>query len=249
MAKDDNGDLGAEYDRNSRLSHIFGYVLIGGLFLELINGLIWFRGSETVAGIIAVLLIVGGVWGEIFFAHRARVAGDRQLAKYESNAAEALRETERLRNENLKLQLRLAPRTLSKAQSDVLQSLKGKVPAINLAAEVDGEADAFMVQIANALEAAGIFVGVYSRDASVRGWGNMVCVVRDPVKDPSPVLDLLVETFNAAGIPIKQPASWLPSDLKSAPADVPMICIGIKSWPDAEVKAAVPVVNQTRPYW
>jgi hypothetical protein len=87
MAKDDNGDLGAEYDRNSRLSHIFGYVLIGGLVLELINGLIWFRGSETVAGIIAVLLIVGGVWGEIFFAHRARVAGDRQLAKYESNTA------------------------------------------------------------------------------------------------------------------------------------------------------------------
>ena len=95
-----------------------------------------------------------------------------------------------------------------------------------------------MVQIANALEAAGIFVGVYSRDASVRGWGNMVCVVRDPDKDSSPVLDLLVETFNAAGIPIKQPASWLPSDLKSAPADVPMVCIGIKSWPDAEVKAA-----------
>src|SRR5260370_17440919 len=128
-------------------------------------------------------MIGGGVWGEIFFGPRARVAGDRQLAKYESNAAEALRETERLRNENLKLQLRLAPRTLSKAQSDVLQSLKGKVPAINLAAEVDGEADAFMVQIPTALHAPRLFVGVYNRDAGVRAWGNMACVGRDPDKD------------------------------------------------------------------
>jgi hypothetical protein len=235
MAKGDNGDLGVEYDRNSRLSHIFGYVLIGGLVLELINALIWYRGAETVAGIIAVLLIVGGVWGEIFFAHRARTAGDRQLAQYESRTAEALRETEQLRNENLNLQLRLAPRTISKAQAGILQSLKGKVTAINLAAELDGEADALMVQIAGVLEAAGIFVGVYSRDASVRGWGNMVCVVSDPDKGRSPILNLLVETFNAAGIPINQPASWLPSDLKSAPADVPMVCIGIKSWPEAEV--------------
>jgi hypothetical protein len=37
----------------------------------------------------AVLLIVGGVWGEIFFAHKARIAGDKQLAQYEARADEA----------------------------------------------------------------------------------------------------------------------------------------------------------------
>ena len=38
---------------------------------------------------VAVLLIVGGVWGEIFFGGKARVAGDKQLAQYEARTAEA----------------------------------------------------------------------------------------------------------------------------------------------------------------
>jgi hypothetical protein len=64
-------------------------VLVGGLVLELVNAAIWYKGLETFAGMAAVLLIVGGVWGEVFFGQRARIAGDKQLAQYEMRAAEA----------------------------------------------------------------------------------------------------------------------------------------------------------------
>src|SRR5258708_7089167 len=74
------GDSGHEYEVNSHRAHLFGYVLIAGLVLELVNAIIWYKGLETIAEISAVLLIVIGVWGEIFFANKARVAGDRQLA-------------------------------------------------------------------------------------------------------------------------------------------------------------------------
>jgi hypothetical protein len=231
MGEGDEDDFGSVYEANSHRAHLSAYVLVAGLVLELINAIIWYKGPETLAEMAAVLLIVSGVWGEIFFGHKARIAGDKQLAQYEARTAEAKHETERLRNENLLLQERLAPRSLSNAQFDVLQTLKGKFTAINIAAEVDGETGDFMLQICRALEAAGIAVGTYSRDPTLRGFGNMVCVVGEPSED-SPACDLLASTLEAAGIPIEQKLPWLPLDIRSrAPANVPMICIGVKSWP------------------
>jgi len=84
-----NDGFGQEYEVNSHRSHLSGYVLVAGLVLEIVNSVIWYRGPETIAEIIAVLLIVGGVWGEIFFGHKARLAGDKQLAQYEARTAEA----------------------------------------------------------------------------------------------------------------------------------------------------------------
>lgn len=85
----DGDDHGRKYEVNSQRAHWSGYVLILGLVLELINAIIWYKGRETVAEMIAVLLIVGGVWGELFFGHRARSEGDKQLAQYEARTAEA----------------------------------------------------------------------------------------------------------------------------------------------------------------
>jgi hypothetical protein len=67
--------FGDVYEVNSRRAHLFGYVLIVGLALEIINAVIWYKGSETIAEVIAVLLIVGGVWGELFFGQKARLRG------------------------------------------------------------------------------------------------------------------------------------------------------------------------------
>ena len=88
MAEDDS-DFGGEYETNSHRAHLSAYVLIAGLVLELINAFIWYRGLETLAEMVAVLLIVSGVWGEVFFGNKARVAGDKQLAQYEARTAEA----------------------------------------------------------------------------------------------------------------------------------------------------------------
>jgi len=89
MPEGSEPDFGSESELNSDRSHRAGLVLIAGLVLELINSIVWFHGPETIAGMVAVVLIVGGVWGELFFSHRARVAGDKQLAQYDARDAEA----------------------------------------------------------------------------------------------------------------------------------------------------------------
>jgi hypothetical protein len=67
-------DLSEGQDRNLSRARIAGYVLLGGLLLEVVAGLIWFRGVETLASIAAIALVAGGVAGEIFFEGRARRA-------------------------------------------------------------------------------------------------------------------------------------------------------------------------------
>jgi hypothetical protein len=49
-------------------------VLLAGLFLEAVNGMIWFHGIESLVSVISILLMSGGVSGEIFFESRARLA-------------------------------------------------------------------------------------------------------------------------------------------------------------------------------
>lgn len=100
MTEGDKDDFAGEYEINSRRAHLSAYVLVAGLVLELVNAVIWYKGSETVAEMAAVLLIVGGVWGEIFFSHKARIAGDKQLAEYEARTAEA---NARVAEANLKI--------------------------------------------------------------------------------------------------------------------------------------------------
>ena len=65
-------DFGRDDDHNLRRARVAGYVLLAGLFLELVIGIIWFRGIESLASIIAVVLVAGGVLGEIIFENRAR---------------------------------------------------------------------------------------------------------------------------------------------------------------------------------
>jgi hypothetical protein len=96
----ENGEIGPsdrDYDVNTHRAHLAAYVLIAGLLLELIASVIWFKGTETLVGMVAVLLIVGGVWGEVFFGNKARVAGDKELAEQRARAAEAIENTEKLR--------------------------------------------------------------------------------------------------------------------------------------------------------
>ena len=67
------GNLGRDDDHNLHRARVAGYVLLAGLFLEAVCGIIWFRGIESLASIIAVALVAGGVLGEIIFENRARL--------------------------------------------------------------------------------------------------------------------------------------------------------------------------------
>jgi hypothetical protein len=123
MTEEGKRDFGSEYEVNSRRAHFFGYVLLLGLVLELVNALIWYRGLETLAEMAAVLLIVGGVWGEIFFAHKARIASDNQLATYEARTAEA---NQKAQEATLELAKYRAPRVLTQEQMyRIAEKLKG----------------------------------------------------------------------------------------------------------------------------
>jgi len=66
--------LGKFYDQCPRRARVAAYVLLAGLFLEVVNGIIWFHGIEGLASMISVAMMFGGVSGEIFFEYRARSA-------------------------------------------------------------------------------------------------------------------------------------------------------------------------------
>ena len=67
-------DFGRDIDHNLRRARVAGYVLLAGLFLEVVSCIIWFHGIETLASMVCVALVAGGVAGEIFFEHRASLA-------------------------------------------------------------------------------------------------------------------------------------------------------------------------------
>ena len=67
-------EFGRDTDHNLRRARVAGYVLLAGLFLEVVSYIIWFHGIETLASMVCVALVAGGVAGEIFFEYRARLA-------------------------------------------------------------------------------------------------------------------------------------------------------------------------------
>ena len=66
-------------DLNLSRARTAGYVLLTGLFVEVVASMVWFKGIESMASLIAIALVASGVAGEIFFEHRARRA-DKDIA-------------------------------------------------------------------------------------------------------------------------------------------------------------------------
>jgi len=69
----------SNYDLNLSRARTAGYVLLTGLFVEVVASMIWFKGIESMASLIAIALVASGVAGELFFEHRARRA-DKDIA-------------------------------------------------------------------------------------------------------------------------------------------------------------------------
>jgi hypothetical protein len=228
MPERGKSEFDREYETNSHRAHLSAYVLIAGLIFEMVNAIIWFRGIETIAEMFAVLLIVGGVWGEVFFGHRARIAGDKQLAQFESRTAEA---NERAANADLaraKLESRLQPRSINREQWDLIHGLRGKFESINIAYETDAETQWFASQLQGAFISAKIAVRTVGRAAGAHTFGNMIFEPKgfdgaNP-RTVGPLIELFkdAETFGALAI-----VTALPSDIQ-APTDVPMIIVGAR---------------------
>src|SRR5579871_4671917 len=108
--KPDSTDL---YELHTSRSERFGYLLLAGLAVELLFAIFVEKPLiEWASTLISDAMIVIGVWGEIHFGRKARVAGDTAQAAANDRAKQAVKETEQLRSENLKLQSALRPRRL-----------------------------------------------------------------------------------------------------------------------------------------
>jgi hypothetical protein len=158
------------YEVNNRRAEWSAYILIAGLVLELASALVFQKDwIETVATVIAIVLIVGGVWGEVHFGHKAREAGDRQLAEFEARTAEANAQAAKANNETAILRLQLdqeiqkrAPRRLTDEQKAALVAeLRGKMKEINLVVQKDIETKAFEIQWLDVFGQAGIEIHPY----------------------------------------------------------------------------------------
>jgi hypothetical protein len=154
MASDED-DFGAQYEVNSHRAHLFAYVLIAGLIIELAAGIFWYRGIETIVGTAATLLIVIGVWGEIFFGQKARIAGDKQLAQFEARAAEANQKAQEAARELARYR---QPRVMSREQMDRVSKAVEPFAGMQFAVCVNPgnpEFESFLRYIELALEKAG----------------------------------------------------------------------------------------------
>lgn len=177
--------------------------------------------------------IAFGIVGEVLFSRKdariqteLRSRSNKKLADAEIAAATA---TERAASADLarvKLEAQLAPRALTKEQYDELQTLRGRVSAVNITAACDFEAARFADQVAKALELAGIRVKVCDPRIGLT-WADIYIVFPKPVEDCGN--EPLFTAFRKARLSIgcgdrSQPAVAM-ADL---PPDIPVVMVGQK---------------------
>jgi hypothetical protein len=84
-----NADLKSISDFNSDWARRIAYLILAGLLVDVADLFIpegWWKITVAIA---ANLLIFGGVWGELWFAERARAADDGRVAEAEKAVAES----------------------------------------------------------------------------------------------------------------------------------------------------------------
>jgi hypothetical protein len=76
-------------DFNSKWADRIAYLILVGLLVDIGAVFVSDKSWHDVLTIIADLLIIGGVWGELMFARRARTADDSRVAEAETAVSEA----------------------------------------------------------------------------------------------------------------------------------------------------------------
>jgi hypothetical protein len=109
MSNGKNGDFQSKYEKNSAWAERIALLIIIGLATEIAAVFILEKTAlEAALTIAGDVLIVLGVWGELFFAKRAREAGDSIVAEANARAKEAELEIAKLK----------APRQLTSEEVD-----------------------------------------------------------------------------------------------------------------------------------
>lgn len=212
------------------LVHIFGWFVVGGVFLEVVLAALnpdpWLI---KIWPVVANAFVVIGVYGEIHFSGKATKLEDNLQRESEENIALANERAAAANLELAKLQVQLSPRALTKEQYDELQALKGRISAVNITSTSNFEATRFAAQIAQTLVDAGIDVRICAQRIAMV-WTEIYVVIPKPILDFSK--DPLYVAFKNAGLSVGcGDRSHVP--MADLPEDVPVIMIGEKAPPSA----------------
>jgi hypothetical protein len=146
MPPKNDSNVESPYAINTRRSELFGYVLLAGLVVEwafafILKKPLW----ETISAAVSDSLIVAGVWGEIHFGKKARVAGDAAVADADARVAEALQKAAEAHERAAAVEKLTAWRHISPEQTEQLTTaLRGMGLPIRLMIEYQqGDPEAF----------------------------------------------------------------------------------------------------------
>ncbi len=122
------------------------------------------------------------------------------------------------------LETQIAPRSLTKEQYDAIQTLKGRVPAINLAVEVDSECVSFAGLLASALMNAGIKVRGYSLPPDMHFSAGLVVYDQHMLSDDNAAGKIIFDAVSNGGLTARSKLNRLP-DALDMPREVPAILV------------------------
>jgi len=227
-----NNDLQSRYEFNSAWAERIAHLIIIGLAVDIIAAFILGKSwLEITLNIVANVLIIAGVWGELRFSKRAKEAGDGIVAESLAIAAIANEKAAAANERTVKLQIALEEerqkrlgRVLTKAQFDILQTLRGKVSKVYVTCDRDPEALFFSGQITTALSHAGIKLEMHPPQTGDVGTGVLIVLGSSW---PGKATDHpLVEAFLKTGLLIG--GGVFEGGFSTLPTDAPVLLIGRK---------------------
>jgi hypothetical protein len=185
MNNSGGGDLQSKYESNSAWADRIAFLIIVGLAVDI--AAVFILKKELLDGaltIVANALIAAGVWGELWFARRAKEAGDgivaeakaraansmalaagansrssmaqRQVAKANVRAAQLEKETAEAKLELARLQKKITPRVITaEGEAKIIEALK-PFPGLPFSVRADPAAEfAFVNKLIAVLQRAG----------------------------------------------------------------------------------------------
>jgi hypothetical protein len=191
-------------------SVLLGGAIIGGVLVGV--GIL----MESEKWSLAAILVLIGITVEPIFTIG--------LFVYDEGLSRAQQSTIESQNAQIiSLRTQSAPRSLKKEQFDAIQTLKGRVTAVNLAVEDDTECQIFASHLAAALMDAGIAVREYDLPQGIRGSGGLM-VYDEHIFSEGSVGAFIFNALNNAKVAMAGMSSRLP-DALVMPRNVPAILV------------------------
>jgi hypothetical protein len=191
-----------------------------------------FRPPLTAVGVLVELLFsrfAGSCQNELQRRIKVELTESiREAANANERASEADQKAAEANRDTALLRAQISPRTISKEQYDVLQSLRDKVSAVNITSCGDFEAARFSEQIAQTLVNGGIEARICTPRIGLQPWVDLYVVISQPIPDLR--VEPISATFRNAGFAV---GCGFRRNVPMAdlPAEIPVIMVGVKRTP------------------